>query len=313
MKSLIVLFSMVCVLAGCSTTDEPTPVSWARRQAYLKSVQDPRLYGLSMVQVPGGVQIQGGGRLHYSQSYALEMLSEDPPLPVVTLNGRTKAEWPVLIDLTVPNSLFEFDAALGLKAHPVSAKDPQLVRLGNTEACLSLIPSLRFGQVFIENSLVLVQLKNGLSDAIARGVSEPRPRGIVGWDMLRKMGLIQFIYSAKMIVLQSTDGDYEPNPQNTLARLPLLKEARACAVQGVVDGKPVTVFIDPAGDFEVAVPQGQPISTLQFSDEFLFTNPSVAVSPGGVRIGARFLKHYRVTICPTQEMVYFEKRIAAEK
>lgn len=292
------------------TTDEPKPVSWQQQQAYLGTVCDPRLFGLSLVDSPKGVRIQGGGRLHYSQSYALEMGMEEPLRSVIDLQGRMGETWAVLLDFTAKNSLFEFDMGQALGARPVAEGRPTMMTLPGDDvaSCVSVIPTMRLGQIFVEHPLVLVRMDNGLPGGYDRGIVEPRLRGVVGWDILRKLEQVQLLYSMEQVVLKSTDG-YEPNPYELVAQVPLDTSLRVCAVPGTVRGATVSVLIDPAGDFEVATPQGLPIASLVLADGLSFENPSVAVSPdSNVRIGARLLEQYRVTICPKQKVMYFESR-----
>ena len=314
MKRAMGVIFMLGVLAGCKTTDEPKPVSWERQQLYLNRVMDPRVYGLDLVETSAGVRIRGGGRMHYSQSDALDLLVSEPMRPVVSLKGRVQQEWVVLFDLTAAHTLFEFDTAREMDARPIAEGSAKLIDLPADDApgCVSLIPTLRLGQVFVENPLVLVRMKNGLPASADRGISEPRPKGVIGWDVLRKMEQVQFLYSLGKVVLKSSES-YEPNPYELLATIPLAAAVRGCAVNGSVDGVPVPVLIDPLGDFEVATPQGTPVSTLLLAEGIACSNPTVAVSPGGVRVGARLLERYRVTVCPKQKVLHFEARSSGEE
>ena len=275
-RIFFMLTAVLLMTAGCKTTEpeKTTPISWEAQQAYLKKVRDPRVFGLGIYQTPSGVQIRGGGRLHPAQAEALPMLVEEPFRPVVNLHGNFGVQWPVLLDCA---------------------------------SCLSLIPSLRLGQLFVENPLVYVRLANGPLGPAAREIEEPVLRGVVGWGGLQKLEQIQFVYSVGHVVLKTTEV-YEPNPALVVAELPLVKHAGVCAVRGTVDGQDGIILIDPAGDFEVATSSGGEISILQLGENLSFSNPTVSVLPGEVRIGARLLQNYRVTICPQADTIYFETR-----
>ena len=307
MKKFVWVCLALGVFVGCKTTDEPKPVTWERQQAYLKKSRDPRIFGLGIHQTPDGVILGGGGRLHPSQATAVGILLRDPWRPVVYVGSKPKQEVPVLIDLTVSTSLFGFDAALEMRAHPVSEGPAKMVNLPGEDAsgCISMVPSIRFGLLFVENPLVVVRLANGLPDGAVRGDLDPQPKAVLGWDVFQEFEQIQFLYSIGQIVMKTTEA-YEPNPNLLLANIPILERRGVCAVEGVLDGKAVPVLIDPAGDFEVAVPQGTAVSTLQLADGVAVSDPVVAVSSGGVRVGARFLERYRVTVCPKRGRVYFE-------
>ena len=297
-------------LAGCITAYKETePVSWEQQQAFVRKVRDPRLFGLGIYQTPSGAQVRGGGRLHPSQAEALQMQLEEPWRSVVNMTGRFGVESPVLLDCTTPVSVFEFDTALSLKACPVSEGRAQMLSLpGDTvSSCVSLIPSIRLGMIYIENQLVMVRMANGSLGSIARGIKEPQPLGVLGWDVLQKFEQVQFLYSIGQVLLRTTDV-YEPNPGLLKAQIPLVKHRGACVVRGMVNGKSELILIDPAGDFEVAAEPGTDVATLRFSDGVIVSNPTVAVSPGGLRVGARFLQNFRVTLCPKSGVMYLEER-----
>lgn len=317
MKKLIFLLPGVVVLlaAGCKTTElkEVSPVSWEAQRAYTKRASDPRIFGLGIYDTPSGPQIRGGGRLHPSQADVLPMLVTEPLRPVVNLSGNFGKEWPVLLDCTASVSRFEFDTARKAGARAIGeGGTPQLIKKPGEEFafCLSLIPSLRLGQLFVENPLVYVRLANGPLGSAARGIEKPVLRGVVGWNVLKEMEQIQLLYSMGQVILTSTD-PYEPNPRLLVAELPLVEHAGACVVRGTINGNAGLILIDPAGDFEVAA--GGAVSSLTLGANLKISTPAVSPSPGGVRIGARLLENYRVTICPKAGVVYFETKMVVKE
>lgn len=306
---------MALVLAGCKTTEpeETVPVSWEEQQLFMKRVSDPRIFGLNIYETPSGPQIRGGGRLHPEQSEALKMQVESPMRPVVPLHGNFGVQWPVLLDLTASYTVLEFDTARKAGARPVGEQGrAQLIKSPGDDvaACVSLIPSLRLGQLFVENPLVNVRFANGPLGPVARGIDEPVLRGVVGWNVLEKLEQIQFLYSAGRVVLKTTES-YVPNPNLLVAELPLVQHAGACAVRGIVNGRREMILIDPAGDFEVAASGA--VSSLALGSELAFSNPVVSSSPGGVRIGARLLENYRMTVCPNAGVIYFETKMIVKE
>jgi len=310
MKSKTIFFlllSALLFLAGCKTT-ETKPISWKRQQIYLKQIRDPRVYGLGLYDTPSGVQIRGGGRLHPNQAEALEMLAEEPFRPVVGLVGNFGKQWPVLLDLGSRKTWFEFSVAQELGARPVGERDPKLIHLPDEEvaACLSVISSLRLGQLYIENSQLYVRLATGSLGPLARDITEPELKAVIGWDILKKFEQIRFLYSAGQLLLFTTE-PYEPDPSQVITAFPLVKHAGACVVRGVVDGKETMLLIDPAGDFEVATSGAAAVKSLQLGEGLTLDAPAVSESPGGTRIGARLLQKYDVAICPQEGVVYFER------
>jgi hypothetical protein len=299
----------VLLMAGCQTT-EVKPVSWQEQQAYMAKVRDPRIYGLSIYQTPGGIEYRGGGRLHPNQIEALPMQLEEPLRPAVMMKGNFGLESPILLDFSSTKSCLEFDLAQKLGSQPIGERDAQLVKMpGEDEVagCLSMVPSIRFRQLYIERPLVYVRMANGFIGPLARGIEKPELKGMIGWEIMRKFGQIQLNYPEKMIVLVTDEKPYTPNPAQLVAGIPLVKYAGVCAVRGAVDGKAGLVLIDPAGDFEVATDGAAAVSAIQLDAGLIFSAPAVTNSPGGTRIGARLLQNYRITICPAADMIYFEK------
>ena len=319
---LFLLFTALLVIAGCkTTTTEVKPLSWSQQQAYLKTVRDPRMFGLGIYDTPSGPQIRGGGRLHPERAEALpmqpEIIDEEKKTervlrPIVILRGPFGDEWPVLLDCASTKSWFEFDAAQKLGARPVAERDAVLVHLPGDEvnSCLSVISSLRLGFLYIEDSLVYVRMATGPLGEVTRGITLPEVKGVIGWDLLRKFERIQFLYSLDQIALFTTE-KYTPNPNKVIATLKMVKQAPVCMVRGMVDGKECMIQIDPAGDFEMAA--GGAVSSIQLSPDLIISGATVKTMPGGVRIGAQFLKDYQVSICPKEGLIYIEESPVLEE
>jgi hypothetical protein len=320
MKMKTGLFFLSALLlsgTGCKTTEQekPEPISWKQQSAYMAKVKDPRRFGYSIYQTPGGIEYRGGSRLHPNQAKILKMEAKEPLRPVVMLRGKFGMESPILLDFTAATSWMEFDLAESLGAVPLSEGKAQLVKMPNEEflGCLSVVPTISLGQLFIENPLVYVRLANGPLGSLARGIDEPEIKGVLGWELLKKFEQIYFDYTEKRLAISTAKSAYMPDPSQLIARIPLVKYTGACAVRGAVDGKQGLILIDPAGDFEVATDSGETISSVQLDANFVLPAPAVVKSTGGTRIGARLLEKFKITICPQEGMIYFEKPETGEK
>lgn len=298
----------VLLLAGCETT-EVKPVTWKEQSAYMAQVKDPRQLGYSIYQTPRGVDYRGGFRLHPNQTKQFSMEVENPLRPVLMLPGKFGTDSALLLDFSSISSWLEFDLAQQLGAQPISEGKAVLVKTPGDEVpgCLSVVSTIRAGQIFMENPMVYVRMANGFLGPLARGIEKPAIKGVLGWDILKAFEQIYFDYPGKRIVLSTTAVAYDPNPALLVAKVPLVKYAGACAVRGAVDGKESLILIDPAGDFEVATDRAAAVSTIQLDADLTFSGAAVTNSPGGVRIGARLLQKYRVMVCPSAGAVYFEK------
>jgi len=294
--------------AACKTT-ETKPVSWKTQSAYLAKVRDPRIYGFSIYQTPAGIEFRDGGRLHPEQIAALSMEAEDPLRSVVMTKGAFGLESPVLLDFSTSASWLEFDLAQALGALPVGEREAQLVALPGEKiaGCPSMVPSMRFKQLYVERPLVNVRMATGPLGSLARGIEKPELKGVIGWEILRKFEQIHLDYAEERVSLVTSGAAYMPDPARLVGKLSLVKHTGACAVSGLVNGKEALILIDPAGDFEMATDGAVPVSSVQLDADLLFSAPAVVKSPGGTRIGARLLKGYKIVVCPPAGVIYFEK------
>ena len=314
MKTTVqILFFVTAILltAGCKTTEpsEITPVTWKEQQAYMAKVCDPRRFGYSIYQTPSGVEYRDGSRLHPNQAKMLPMEAKEPLRTVVMLDGKFGAKAPILLDFTADASWMEFDLAQSLHAVPVSEHSAQLVTIPGEKipGCLSVVPTISLGQLFIENPLVYVHMANGPLGRPARGIEKPELKGVIGWRILKAFEQIYLDYAGKRVALSTAKVAYVPDPSQLIAAVPLVKHAGACAVRGALDGKTGLILIDPAGDFEVATDGAAAVSSIQLDTGLIFSGAVITNSPGGTRIGARLLQNYRITVCPEAGMIYFEK------
>ncbi len=310
--SCIFMCAAVLTIAGCKTVESETRrISWEQQQAYLSKVQDPRVYGLSIYDTPAGPQIRGGGRLHPGRTEMLEMLAVDPARPLVELTGRSDELWPVLLDCSASSTWLEYELARSLGGRPIGEMKAQLLTRPGDDipVCLSTVSSLRLGQMFIEHPLVYVRMATGSLGELNRNVSDGPVKAVIGWDLLKNFDQIQFFYSINQMVLSTKEG-YEPNPELLAAALPLVQPLGVCAVRGEVNGELQTILIDPAGDFEVAAPA--PVSSLKLGPNLTLTEPQTASTPGEVRIGARMLANWQVTVCPKAGNLYLEQPAALQ-
>ena len=69
------------------------------------------------------------------------------------------------------------------------------------------------------------------------------------------------------------------------------------------------ILIDPAGDFEIV----GTTSSIELAPNLVFSSSESGPSLGGVRIGARALQNYEVSICPQAGLIYFEQQPIGEE
>ena len=304
----LVPLTALILVAGCKTTETKTkPISWSQQKAYLKKLRDPRVYGLRIYDTPRGPEIRDGGRLHPERATMLPMKAKGPARPVVEMGGAFSKKEMLLLDPASSKNWLEFDLAQKLGAHPVGERDPYLIQMPGEEvtACLSVLSTMRPGEIFIENPLVYVRFATGSLGPLHRGIIDPEICGVVGWDLLKKFERVQFLYSINQVALFTTES-YEPDPSEVVTTIPLVPDAEIAIAYATVNGKKTVVLLDPAGDFEVATDGAVAVESLQLGDGLTLKNPVVSESPGGVRIGAQLLQKYDVSFCPQEGVVYLE-------
>jgi hypothetical protein len=302
-------------VAGCRTTTEPDPNAAVER--FTRNARPPRDFAVSIYQddsrqwvVVNGNRVRPGQRLQSS------FIS--PPgmtLPLISAEGP-RGPVSVLIDPGAPRSWTAMDrqAQLDLRpiAPPVLLQDPVHV-VDNRQGVLCLAPLLKIDRTEIEALLLYARPVPGSLWPISRNALANNAAAVLGFDFLRVFSWIQWDFQGRMIVASSTD-IYQPDPARLVATLPLEARAEAMTTRALLDGKPKTVVLDLAGDYEVAMddPPMALIRQLTMDNAVLRDVRATAAKDLGlgrtelVRLGLRLLSRFTVTLDNHSNQIYLE-------
>ena len=315
---LLVLLPLLLALGGCaSKTDEPEdhPLSTAQQERALLHSRPPQQFGFSVYPTPRGITYSGQGRLHPNHFTSADMIEEG--IPVIGMRGRAQRnKLNALIDTSSPHSWMEFSVSRDFDAFFMEMNSQPFPYIGeyNTGGVMAfaaVVTQLRIDNLFIESVPFYVRMSRGSLGPMSRGIREPPVDAVLGYDNLRAFEYIQFDLRDNRINF-SASTPYTPVTE-TAADVALIVRApgHGLAVEGIIDGKPVPVLLDMAGDFSLARGDARvgatrevQIGDLTFEDVPTLLLPVHNVPP---RIGRQLLESYRVTICNRERMVYFEK------
>lgn len=332
-RTALVVLSLACLAAagaGCfSTKNQVVPLTRGQAQMYLRKAKDPRMFSITVYRSANGPVFEGANRLHANQVAMLHFRhqatarkfitpAQEQTYPATTFDVVEKDEYLTLFDTSSQQSWVDFPTAQKIRVTPLGPPVFEYAPLhvaGEPTGFLGVAPKLRFDESLrIENPLLCVRLARGPMGRLARRDFKPWPVCVVGCNLMKSFGFVQFDYPAKMLVL-SASGEYSPNLDLLVAQMPLEDADGVFAVEGVIDGTPSRVVLDSAGDFDVVMARAPAEPLRQLSLGNLVFRQVAATEIGEEarrllphpRIGRRLLSRYKVTIAPKKKMVYFEK------
>ena len=262
--------------AGCAAPPplRQTPLSQNELDPFLASGRDARELGITIYPAPAGTRFANANRPHAERTAQLDFVSpRNSPRPVVNLETPlADRPFPVLLDSSarqnwaVMSSLRALDfrafkPPLGEYADHVVADIPGYAGAGNT---------LIFDTLHVEYPVFHVPPARGGLGPLARVAEEEADRrpgappapgltqarrmpAVVGASLLQSFaGYVRFDFPGRSVGFSSS-GTYRPAGA-VLANLPMRDWRGRPAIQAALDGEPVTLVIDTAGDFDLAVP-----------------------------------------------------------
>lgn len=261
--------------AGCAAPPplRQTPLSQGELDPFLASGRDARELGITIYPAPAGTRFANANRPHAERTAQLDFVSpRNSPRPVVNLEAPlADRPFPVLLDSSarqnwaVMSSLRTLDfrafkPPLGEYADHVVADIPGYAGAGRT---------LLFDTLHVEYPVFHVPPARGGLGPLARVAEDPDRRpgraptpgqtlarrmpAVVGSALLQSFaGYVRFDFPRRSVVFSSS-GTYRPAGA-VRANLPMLDWRGRPAIQATLDGAPLTLVIDTAGDFDLAFP-----------------------------------------------------------
>lgn len=304
---------------GCSTTSEPgKTLTLDQRASFMRGAKPPEAFGLTIYRGDEGPVFAGSHRLHHGQATALDFAGrEDHPAPVIELRVAPKIVIHALLDTTSGDSWTTLALVAPLGGRPLGP--PGFGRtaehvLDDIGGLLYIAPTFHVDTVQMENALFYARASTGPLGPAARWVDDPAPTMVLGNSFLRTFPLVQFDLPHDRLLL-ATSQTYEPDASRLVATLPLLEEQGALACAATLDGHPVKLLLDVAGDFELAMKNPLTPRLNQVTAGDLVFRKVVTQNAFDLglslldfpRLGRRLLQRFVVTIDYRQKLVHFER------
>ena len=327
--------ALLLFAAGCASKIPlaQTPVSQSALDAFLAKGRDARYYGITTYQDPGGARFESANRPHTGQIAQLDVVSPTSwPLPVVEAHSAlSKADFPILMDSSARQSWATMQSAESMEYRPFAPPTGEYA-----DHVVSEIPGyagvgnkLVFDALHVEYPVFCVPPASGGLGPLARLPKRPdappskraapamelaeRMPAVAGAALMRSFSFVRFDFPARRVQLCVSE-PYRPVSSNAvLACLRLDNWRGRPAVQAVLGGKPTTLVIDTAGDFELSLPSADGaegpllLGRLSIDDIRIDAHAALGLPEKfPARLGVRLLSRYAVTLDFKQQRVWFE-------
>ncbi len=328
--------------AGC-TTPVPlaqSPLTQDGVDQFLAAGRDPRVFGITTYQDPGGPRFEFANRPHPDQSARRDFISpKNTKFPVIEAQSAITDIFPMLVDTSARQTWGAMSSAKGLEyrvfapptgeyADHVIAEIPGYAGVGN---------KLILDELHIESPIYYLAPARGMLGALSRIAGTPglapaaqqarekfarRIPVVMGAAMLRNFACVRFDFPARAVMFSTTRAYKPANASAVVANLPMLDWRGRPAVQAVLGGQPVTLVLDTAGEFDLSLPADAPatdgplaLGDLEFDDVRVnFHGELDLPEKFPARLGLGLLSRYAVTLDFKNRRVWFEdpSRPAAE-
>lgn len=297
------------------------PFSAEQSKALYAKARPPQVFGLTVYASDTGPFFAGAGRLHQGEAAERPFLGEKDNLaPVIALDGRGEVGLPALLDTTSKDNWLTPRAGQQLGIVMLAGPNPYQTTPLHVYEPISglggLVQQVKLGELSMENVVFHVRAASGPLGSLARWVQNPAPAAVLGTAFLRAYSTVQLNFPERKAVFAATTRFPAPPADRLVASLPLKDIMGALAVEGALDGEPMTILLDVAGDFDLVMnyPPDATIRRLSLGDLVFPPNVNVVSSLdqglGPItypRIGRRLLSRYKVTFDFRSKLVYFER------
>ena len=327
-------------VGGCATADRlaAVPLSQAEVDQFLAGGRDARTYGITIYPGASGTRFEFANRPRPERRARLDFIGpRSSRRPVVKGQSAITDPFPILLDTSSRQSWATLAAAKGLEyrvfspaegeyADHVAASIPGYAGAGN---------KLIFDKLHVESPVYYVAPAAGGLGALARAAERPDlPPGLaakrekaagqlplaLGNETLRNFAYVRFDFPARAVELSSTRAYKPADAAAVAANLPMLDWRGRPAVQAALDGQPLLLVLDTAGDFDLVLPGEAPAAgpaELALGARATAAVDVAAAADFGLpadfpaRLGLGVLAGYAVTFDYQNRRVWFETPAAA--
>lgn len=304
-------------LSGC-TTPQPRALTKDELKTFFDAARDPRFFWLTVYEGENGPLITGGNRRHSSQAARLYWDNgKHSPQPRVEVQNHKGTYLTALLDFTTAPSWTSFEGCAKLNARPVGPpvfeRRPEHV-LDDARCFLTVVPKIRFENLNMENVLVYTRAVTGNPGPLMRCSKGDQVDLIIGTDLLMELSFIHLNPVKQYVVLASTQ-KYPLEDKSLIASTPYTRINGVPTVTALMEGQKIPLVLDPAGDFELALPKApnEPIRQLSIGDlvfrSVAATNfASVGIPENSMpRLGRRIIDKFILTLDTQRGAWHWEK------
>lgn len=315
----LVLFA----LAGCATPkdEQIVPFSQEQTRAAFARARPPQAFGLTVYTTDLGPVFAGSHRLHPGDLAMRSFLrSGDPKAPVIEIVARGDRKISALVDTSSRENWVTPSAAMQMDYVALAGPNPFLARAAHVYdeggGYAGIVHKIVLDELHAENVIFHMRAATGPLGPPARWLDKPPPQAVLGITFLRAFSYVQLDFARQRAIFASTAAFRVPTEETLVARLPLKEVRGVFAVEGAMDGEPMTFVLDTGGDYELVMnePPAPTVRRLSIGDLVFPPDVTVAASAdqglGEIsypRIGRRLLARYGVTFDFRGKSVYFER------
>ena len=338
----VLLAAALLSAAGCAYFRKPlaqVPLSQDELDAFVSSGRDARYYGITTYQDPAGARFEFANRVHQDRGAQMDFVSpRRSRVPVIRARTATFVEFNFLLDssarqnwLLMPSveamDYRAFKPPVGEYADHVVAEIPGYAGVANKtvldelhiESPVYYVPPARGGLGALARAEETEKSGADPKSAKIRRALGTRTHAVMGAALMRSFAYVRFDFPGRAVRFSSHSTYKPPVPSAVLANLPMRDWRGRPAVQAALDGEPLTLVIDTAGDFQLALPgesrAGPGVLTLgELKLDAVRLDSSAALGlPAAfpARLGLGLLSRYIVTLDHKQQRVWIEDPFSA--
>jgi hypothetical protein len=340
-SSIRFLLAMALLIAAGCATQAPTlqqvPLGQSELDQFLASGRDARYYGITTYQDAPGARFEFANRVHESRSAQRDFIRpRDLTVPVLKARTATFVDFHLLLDSSARQNWLlmasvesmayrPFAPPIGEYADHVVADVPGYAGVAN---------KIVLDALHVESPVFCVPPARGNLGALARVVERPvdesdpeavqaaqarqalgaKTHAVMGAALMRAFAFIRFDFPGRNVRF-STSSTYKPQGPGTVRACLALRDWRGRpAVQASLDGAPIVLVIDTAGDFGLSLP-GEPgettgtlaLGALEIEDVRVESHAALGLPESfPARLGLDVLENFAVTLDYKNQRVWFE-------
>lgn len=334
MKNLLLL-SFLLFAAGCATTPmlTPTPLTQDALDAFLQSGRDARYYGITIYHDAAGDRFEFANRIHQDRNARMDFASpRSMDVPLIVARTSRFVDFNLLLDSSARQNWLLFQSVKAMDYRPFApptGEYPDHVAM-DIPGYAGVANKIVMNTLHVESPVFFVPPAIGGLGPLARAEENPyaspsaakkrrqlgaKTHAVMGAALMKAFSFIRFDFDARQVFFGSHTTYRPAVPSAVLAQLPMMNWRGRPMVEGTLDGQPIRLVVDTAGDFDLSLP-GEPDATEGTLVLGNWTVEDAAIqshAEGGLpedfpaRIGLGLLARHYLTLDHKQHIVWIEE------